>query len=186
MFSTVYRYKTFQASKGLDVELSNVKILSIRLKTESKRNIQAVIFMTYQPPPPPPPPLAQKKSIGKGVTIAIVIIAIVMLAIVAYAFLPKLSGLAGPNPQITMTNGREGFSGLNYVYYVDATVKNNGASGYVTVFGEINGAGRYEQKSTNLYLENGQSQSITLTFDISVLGSLSNPSISYRAWANPS
>lgn len=138
--------------------------------------------MTY-PLPPPPPPLAQKKSIGKGVTIAVVVIAIIVLAIVAYAFLPKLSG---PDPQITMTNGREGFSGLNYVYYVDATVKNNGASGYVTVYGEINGAGRYEQKSTNLYLENGQSQSITLTFDISVLGSLSNPSISYRAWANPS
>jgi hypothetical protein len=139
---------------------------------------QPVTRMTLPLPPPPPP---QKKSIG--VIIAVVIVAVIAIAVIAFVALPKL-GVTAPNPEVTMTQGRDGFSGFNYVYYVDATVRNNGASGSVTVYAEINGAGRNEQQQTNVYLEKGESKTVTLTFDVSVLGSLSNPSINYRAWAS--
>ena len=109
-------------------------------------------------------------------------IVIIALAIFAFVLLPKIYS---PNPQVVMMNGHEGFSGLNYVYNVDTTVKNNGASGWVTVYAEINGAGRYEQQNTKIYLANGESKSATLTFDISVWGSLTNPTISYKVWAVP-
>lgn len=140
--------------------------------------------MTLPPPPPPPPP-ANNKPIGKGVIIAVVIVTVIALAVVAFVALP-LMGVTAPKPEVTMAQGREGFSGFNYVYYVDATVVNHGASGSVTVYAEINGAGRNEQQQTSIYLEKGQSKTVTLTFDISLLGSLGNPTITYRAWANVS
>jgi uncharacterized protein (TIGR02588 family) len=132
---------------------------------------------------PPPPPINNKR-IGNGVIVVLVIITIIVIAAVAFVALPLL-GVTAPKPEITMTQGREGVSGFNYVYYVDATVVNQGASGSVTVYAEISGAGRNEQQQTSVYLASGQSQTVTLTFDVNVLGSLSNPTITYRAWAHP-
>ncbi len=137
------------------------------------------VSQNLPPPPPPLPHQKQKKSLG---IIAVAIVAVVvMVAVGAFVALPLL-GVTAPKPEVTMTQGSEGLSGLNYVYYVDATVVNHGADGQVTVYAEINGAGRNEQQSTNIYLANGESKTVSLTFDISLLGSLSNPSISYHAW----
>ncbi|MCW4001251.1 MAG: hypothetical protein NWE93_13540 [Candidatus Bathyarchaeota archaeon] len=89
-----------------------------------------------------------------------------------------------PNPQVTSINGRESFSNLDYTYKVDVTVRNNGGAGNVEVFAEINGAGKYEQQSNTVYLAKGESKSMQFTFDLSVWGSLGQPSVNYRAWAN--
>ncbi len=138
-----------------------------------------------QPPPPPPPSTTNSKTVLSIIVASLIVVAVV--AGVYFFALPALHipGLNNPNPEITMVTGHEGLQGLNYVYYVDATVKNNGVSGWIALYAEINGAGRYERQDTRIYLGDGESQLHTFTFDISVLGTLSQPSISYKAWATP-
>ena len=97
---------------------------------------------------PPPPPKRNGKMIA--VVILSVIVVVASIAVIATVVLPTL-GITAPNPKITMKNGHDGLSGLNYVYYIDATIKNEGADGMVTVYGEINGGGRYEQKENSVY-----------------------------------
>ena len=133
-------------------------------------------------PPQPTPSTTIRIPMRKSVIIGVSIIVIIAIALVVFVLLPKVNS---PNPEIVMVNGHEGFQGLNYVYYVDATVKNNGVSGWVTLYAEINGAGRYEKQDRQVYLGNGESKSETFSFDISLWGSLTNPSISYKAWATP-
>jgi hypothetical protein len=106
---------------------------------------------------------------------------IVLIAILAFVFLTFINK---PKPQITLVNGHEGFQGLNYVYYVDVSVRNNGVDGWIKVYAEINGAGRYETQDKRVYVASGQTNSMQFVFDISLWGVLSNPTISYRAWAN--
>jgi len=129
-----------------------------------------------QPPPPPP-----NKRFSKGLLVGTVSIIIVLVAVVAFVFLTFVNK---PKPQITLINAYEGFQGLNYVYYVDVSVKNNGVDGWVRVYAEINGAGRVEQQDKRVYVAGGQSNSLQFVFDVSLWGVLSNPTISYRAWAN--
>ena len=88
-----------------------------------------------------------------------------------------------PKPEITSVSGYDSLEGFDYVFKVDATVKNNGGAGSITVFAEINGAGRYEKLSKTVYLSKGESQLLNFKFDISVWGSLGNPTINYKAWA---
>jgi hypothetical protein len=126
-------------------------------------------------------PQPQKKQFSKGIIVGIAIITIVLVSVFLFVFSTFINK---PNPQITLVNGYEGFQGLNYVWYVDVSVKNNGASGWVKVYAEISGAGKYEQKDQRIYLGNGETDSLQFVFDISILGSLGNPTITYRAWAN--
>ena len=109
-----------------------------------------------------------------GIVIGIVVIA---SSIFAYSILNR------PKPEITLVNGYESLQGLNYVYKVDVTVKNNGADGWVKVYAEISGAGRYEKQNQRIHLANGESESLQFVFDISLWGALTSPSISYEAWA---
>lgn len=124
---------------------------------------------------------SNRTAIGKILLIAILVVAVVAVAAIVFVALPAL-GITAPKPEVTITQSHQGLLGLNYVYYVDATVKNNGASGNVTVYASINGADRTEQQNTSVYIAAGESQTVTLTFDISVLGMLSDPSITYKAW----
>lgn len=130
-----------------------------------------------QPPPSQPP----KKQFSKGLLVGTLLIIIVLIAVVAFVFLTFVNK---PKPQIMVVNGYEGFQGLNYVYYVDVSVRNNGVDGWVRVYAEINGAGRFEQQDKRIYVASGQSNSLQFVFDISLWGALSNPAISYRTWAN--
>ena len=63
------------------------------------------------------------------------------------------------------------------------TVRNKGADGWIRVYAEISGAGRYEKQDQRIYLASGESKTLQFVFDISLWGALTNPVISYRAWA---
>ncbi len=139
--------------------------------------------MTSIPPPPPPD---NKGSKNKVVLAGITVVIVVSMLVIVFLFMFQ-SGLIGnpfgPQPEVTMVSGHEGTQGFNYVYYVTVNVKNNGNAGYITVYAEINGAGRYEKQDQRIYVGTEDSKSLTFTFDISVWGSLTNPSITYKAWA---
>jgi len=127
------------------------------------------------------------KSYGKIIGGLVVVIVIIGIFLFVISNLPGFNGnLLNPTkPEITMVSGEEGFEGLNYVFRVNVNVRNNGGAGEIEVFAQINGAGRYEEKSQIITLGEGESRSLQFVFDISFLGSLGNPSITYKAWANP-
>lgn len=132
---------------------------------------------TSTPPPPPPEKKPSRTAVRIGAVLATIIIVIVVFASVFILVINR------PRPEITLVNGYESLQGLNYVFKVDATVKNNGASGWVKVYASISGAGRYEKQDQRIYLASGESRSLQFVFDISLWGALSSPSISYKAWA---
>jgi hypothetical protein len=128
------------------------------------------------------------KLIG-GVVVAVVIIAAVLvIATNLAAFTSYVLGrsvINPPKPEVTMVSGEGGFEGLNYVFRVDVNVRNIGGAGTIEVFAQINGAGIYDEASQKIYLDEDSSQSLQFVFDVSVLGPLEDPSISYEAWAQP-
>jgi flagellar basal body-associated protein FliL len=129
--------------------------------------------------------MAQQKERSKTIYIAIGIIVGIALftgALLVYMNVQRATSL--PKPEIIMLNGYTGSQNLNYVFYVDVTVKNNGEEGYIKVYAEINGAGKYEKQEQLLYLGKGQSQNLKFTFDISFWNALFSQ-ITYNAWATP-
>ena len=123
-----------------------------------------------------------KKSPMKWIVVGTVI-GIVVIGIVVASLISAYNILNRPKPEITLVNGYESFQGLNYVYKVDVTVKNNGADGWIKVYAEISGTGRYEKQEERTYLTNGESKSLQFVFDISFWEAISSPSITYHAWA---
>jgi len=107
----------------------------------------------------------------------VIIVAILLVAFVLFPLINR------PQPEVTLVNGYESFQGLNYVYRVDVNVKNNGADGWVRVYAELSGAGRYEKLDKRIYLAKGESDSVQFSFDISIWGALTSPAVTYRAWA---
>jgi hypothetical protein len=97
-------------------------------------------------------------------------IAIAVVAIIAVSAVVFLFSL--PRPEIILTDGHDGFEGLNYVGYVDVTVKNNGGSGWVTVNAELSGGGRFERQEQRVYVEAGGTKSVEFVFDITIWDSL--------------
>ncbi len=77
--------------------------------------------------------------VSVGILIGVIIIALVV--VLPFFMRPK------PKPEIVLLDGHDGFQGLNYVAYIDVGVKNNGGEGWVTVYAEIEGAGKYEKKN---------------------------------------
>ena len=69
---------------------------------------------------------AERKKFPVGWVVVGIVIGIVVLA----SFILLLNSLSRimnpPKPEITFTYGHDGFQGLNYVCYVDVTVRNNG------------------------------------------------------------
>jgi len=135
----------------------------------------------YTPPSQTPQPERRKTSPAVYVTVGIIVFSVIIALIFIVSNLPQLNP---PRPEIISTNGYDGFQGLNYVLYIDVNVKNNGGSGYVIVYAEISGAGKYEKKESTIYLSSGQTQDVHFTFDVSFWGALLSQ-ITYRAWAVP-
>lgn len=68
--------------------------------------------------------------------------------------------------------------------FVEVTVRNNGGDGWIKVFADISGAGKYEKQEQRIYLRNGETRDLVFIFDISFLRTLfSLGDITYRAWA---
>lgn len=107
---------------------------------------------------------------------------IIIAGIIVASFILFSNILNRPKPEIVSTYGHEGFQELDYVCFVEVTVKNNGGDGWIKVFAEISGAGKYEKQDQRIYLASGESQDLIFTFDISFWGVLFS-SITYRAWA---
>jgi len=123
-----------------------------------------------------------RKISGKWVLIALSVGIILALSCV-FAYIQISAFLNRPKPEVILLDGYESFRGfLNYVYVVDVGVKNNGEGGWITVYAEITGMGKYEEQSKQLYLENNQEEILKFVFDVSVWGALTSPSIQYRAW----
>ena len=112
------------------------------------------------------------KWVGIGVGAFIVII------VIGYLVFPILFG---PKPEIVTLDGHGGLSGLNYMFNVDVTVKNNGREGWVRIYVELENAGRYEKQDRRLYLDANERKSTTFEFDTTLWGSLTSET-SYRAW----
>ncbi|MFX0203670.1 MAG: hypothetical protein ACFFCW_46825 [Candidatus Hodarchaeota archaeon] len=87
-----------------------------------------------------------------------------------------------PNPEILYTNGYDGFQGTNYVGFVEATVRNQGGDGWIRVYAEISGAGKYEKRDQRVYLRTGERATVTFVFDLSFWGALFS-STNYKVWA---
>ena len=128
--------------------------------------------MTY----PPPPSTTIKIPMRKSVLIAVIVIVIVALAVVVFVLLPILNS---PNPEIISFNGHQD----SYTYYVDVNVKNNGASGWVTIYAEIDTADQYQKQEAKLYLGNGEIQSKTFSFTLQFDAGQVGKQIHYEAWA---
>lgn len=131
-------------------------------------------FMSNQPLPPPKP-----VKIRKSVLVGVLVTVSVVLVIFAVVLMPLLNR---PRPDIVLTNGHDGFQGLNYVIYVDVKVKNNGGEGWVTVYAELSGGGRYEEQNQRIYLASGETRQLQFVFDVTVWNALFS-SMSYSAWA---
>jgi len=56
------------------------------------------------------------------------------------------------------------------------------ADGWIKVFAEISGAGKYEKQDERVHLASGESRQLTFTFDINLWGALFS-SMTYKAWA---
>jgi len=132
---------------------------------------------------PAPSPTKRKIHPAIYIVAGIIIGALVITAFyMTFVYIPHIASL--PKPEITRLDGYGGFEGLNYVCYVDLTVKNNGEEGYVSVFAELRATGKYEKQEQILYMYKGQSQNVRFTFDITLWGALTSQ-VTYRAWAVP-
>ena len=131
-------------------------------------------FVSQQPESPSTTiKIPMRKSVI--IAISIVVIAVVIGASIIFFALNR------PLPEIIAQNGRQN----GYKFYVDVTVKNNGASGWVKVYGQIDTAGQFEKQETRMYLGNSESKSYTFTFDITFPEGVSGQDITSTAWATP-
>jgi len=123
------------------------------------------------------PKKSSMKWIGVGILIGIIIIASITVAYIIIPFINR------PKPDIILLDSHDGFQGLNYVVYVDVGVKNNGGDGWVTIYAELRGGGRYEEKNQKIYMASGETKQLQFVFDVSLWSSLFS-SMTYRAWCS--
>lgn len=69
-----------------------------------------------------------------------------------------------PQVEVTSRAARTGYEGLDYVAYVDCTVKNYGGSGKATVYAKITQGSSYWQKEQQIYINDGESRDLLFTF----------------------
>ena len=122
----------------------------------------------------------QKKPPTKWIVVGVAVVGVIIVAFIAYSVLMPI--VNRPNPDITMIDSREGFQGLNYVVYVDVRVTNQGGEGWIKVYAEIRGGGRYEELNQRIYIDEGETKDLQFVFDVGFLQSLFS-SMTYRAWA---
>jgi hypothetical protein len=107
------------------------------------------------------------------IAISIVVIAVVIAASILLFVMNR------PNPEIISQNSRQS----GYQFYVDVTVRNNGASGWVKVFAQIDTSGQFEKKDTRIYLGNGESKSTTFQFTLTFPQGSSGMDVKNTVWA---
>lgn len=85
-----------------------------------------------------------------------------------------------PQVEVTSRTTRTGYEGLDYVVYVDCTVKNYGGSGRATVYAEVTQGSSYWQKEQQIYINDGESRDLSFTFKEISFWTLESGS--YRVW----
>ena len=82
---------------------------------------------------------------------------------------------------VTDCTSRNGYEGIDYVFYIDIIVKNIGnASGQARVWSEVNQDSNHYEKHQDIYLNAGETQS--LTFKYNEFSYWSSDSGTYRVW----
>jgi len=61
-------------------------------------------------------------------------------------------------------------------------VKNRGGEGWVVVYAELRGGGRYEEKWSRIYMAFGETKQLRFVFDVDFWNTLFS-SMTYKAWA---
>lgn len=118
----------------------------------------------------------EEKMLSKTI---LLLIFLVLAALISCQTIAKV--LKQPLPEIIGTTARESF-GFDYQVHVDCTVRNNGASGQVTIFAELRKGG-YWKKEETIFLPENESRMVTLTFSEPTFlsGGLTSGSYSCRA-----
>ncbi len=144
-------------------------------------------FTSLTRPPPYVKPKSTKKDSEAWIVVLVVSLAVgfllIIIALSSFTSSPSILS-SGPRPEVVGIYGKEGFEGLNYVFYVYVTVENKGDDGLVTVYAEVYTSDYYERKHQTIYMKHGERTTLTFTFDISALGAMVS-GIRYRAWAVP-
>ena len=85
------------------------------------------------------------------------------------------------NIQISSQNSRTGYSGIDFCAFIDIVVTNSGdAGGSADVWAELKQDANTARKSQTIYLNNGESDSLTLNF--CELSFWSGSGFTYRVW----
>ena len=85
-----------------------------------------------------------------------------------------------PNIRVTSQTTRTGYQGIDFCLYVDIVVKNYGGDGSGYVWAEVKQDTNDYQKRQSVYLNSGESDSLTLQFcEVSFWSSDSG---NYRVW----
>ena len=107
------------------------------------------------------------KMLGKYL---FVIFALVLLIVGAVACSQTAKVIRRPLPDIVGQAARDGFSGLDYVVWVDCTVRNNGARGGIVVKAVLQNGGFWEKRET-VQVEADTERKVTFSFpEATVLG----------------
>lgn len=117
--------------------------------------------------------------------VAGVAVIVVVVVVVAILILQQGGGgiLPGPKAHFTIVSRelRTTVESLDYVAYVDVTVKNDGdGAGSTRVYVKVTQGGNYWQKDTSVYLDAGESKTVTLRF--SEIGFWTTNPLSYEVW----
>ncbi len=125
---------------------------------------------TQIPRTSPAPTTPNPSKVARNIVIAIVGIGIVAILL----FVMFTSGLGGiqqglqqalpPNVQVTSKNSRDGYSGLDYTLWIDASVHNSGGAGTVTVWAKVTQGGNEWTKSQSIHLDADESRDLTFEF----------------------
>jgi len=116
----------------------------------------------------------------------IAVVAVILVVVVFFIFQQRGGGgdiLPTPKAHFMIVgrNLRTIVEGVDYVAYIDVTVKNDGdAAGSATVYVKVSQGGNYWQKDTSVYLNAGESKTATLKF--SEVGFWTTNPISYDIW----
>lgn len=125
-----------------------------------------------------------KDTLSKWIVVAIVVgIVVAVFCIALYvSYFAVNPFVSSPIPDIILLDGHDGFQGIDYVVYIDVGVKNNGGEGWVTVYAELDSAGRYEEKSSRIFLASGETKQLQFVYDVGFWNTVFS-SMTYKARA---
>lgn len=107
-----------------------------------------------------------------------------MLLVVVLSVSVSACGWFGPKAEIVGLDTYESWPGFDYTITVKCTVLNNGKSGQVEVFAELENGG-YWKKSKKVYIEARERVTVEIAFPEATLLVQGLAGYHYRAWAKP-